>query len=156
MAGSRNVPDIVVLPPVLVGGTLIVGLIIHWFLWPVDILPVVLARVVGLSVFVASGLLAHFAHLAFKRVGTSVLPTQPTSAIAVDGPYRFTRNPLYVAAIGVYLGVTLWVNGLAPLLLLPLVVWGLHRGIVLREEAYLEAKFGAAYSSYRSRVRRWL
>ena len=156
MARSRDAPDVVILPPVLVGGTLIVGLGIHWFLWQVDLLPVVLARVLGLLVFISSGLLAHFAHLAFKRVGTNVLPTQPTTAIAVDGPYRYTRNPLYLAAIGVYLGVALWVNAVAPLLLLPLVVWGLHRGIVLREERYLEDKFGAAYSAYRSRVRRWL
>ena len=156
MADSRDAPDIVVLPPVLVGGMLVVGLGVHWFLWRVDLLPVVLARVLGLSIFVASGFLAHFAHLAFKRVGTNVLPTQPTTAIAVDGPYRYTRNPLYLAAIGVYVGITLWVNGLAPLLLLPVVVWGLHHGVVLREETYLETKFGGAYSSYRSRVRRWL
>ena len=156
VSGSRDAPDIVVLPPLLVGGTLIVGVVAHFLLWRVDLLPVLLARVLGLAVFVSSGVLAHFAHLALKRVGTNVLPTQPTTALAVDGPYRYTRNPLYIAAIGVYLSVTLWVNGLAPLLLLPLVVWGLHRGIVLREEAYLEAKFGAVYSSYRSRVPRWL
>ena len=153
---ARDAPDVAVLPPVLVGGTLIVGVGIHFLLWRVDLLPDLLARVLGFVVFVASGILAHFAHLAFKRVGTNVFPTQPTTAIAVDGPYRFTRNPLYIAAIGVYLGVTLWVNGLAPLLLLPLVVWGLHRGVVLREETYLESKFGAVYSSYCSRVPRWL
>lgn len=156
MATSRDAPDILILPPVLVGGILAIGLALHWLVWQVDLLPVVLARVLGGAVFVASGLLAHFAHLAFKRVGTNVLPTQPSTAIAVDGPYRYSRNPLYLAAIGVYLAVTLWVNGLAPLVLLPLVVWGLHHGVVLREEAYLDAKFGSAYSSYRSRVRRWL
>jgi len=123
--------------------------------WRVDLLPVLLARVLGLTVFVASGVLAHLAHLAFKRVGTSVFPTQPTTAIVVDGPYRYTRNPLYIAAIGVYLGVTLWVNGLAPLLLLPLLVLAIHRGIVVREEKYLESKFGTVYTSYRSRVPRW-
>jgi protein-S-isoprenylcysteine O-methyltransferase Ste14 len=156
MTGSRDAPDIVVLPPVLVGGVLIIGLGIHWFLWSVDLLPVILARVLGVLVFVASGLLAHFSQRAFDRVGTNVLPTRPTTAIAVDGPYKYTRNPLYLAAIGVYLGVTLWVNGVAPLLLLPVVVWGLHRGIVLREETYLENKFGADYVAYRSRVPRWL
>ena len=152
---SRDAPDIVVLPPVLVGGTLLVGLLIHWFVWEVELLPVILARVLGLAVFVAAGLLAHFAHRAFQRVDTNVLPTRPTTAIAVDGPYKYTRNPLYLAAIGVYLGVTLWVNALAPLLLMPLVAWGLHRGVVLREEIYLERKFGAEYSAYRSRVPRW-
>ncbi|MEO7823063.1 MAG: isoprenylcysteine carboxylmethyltransferase family protein [Gemmatimonadaceae bacterium] len=91
-----------------------------------------------------------------KRVGTNVLPTQPTLALATDGPYRFTRNPLYIAAIGVYLGITFWVDGLALLLLLFPMAWVLHRGIVLPEERYLESKFGERYLVYRSAVRRWL
>lgn len=156
MESSRDAPEIVVLPPILVLGTLSIGLVIHYLLWPVALLPVVWARVLGASVFIASGLLAHLAHLAFKRVGTNVLPTQPTLALATDGPYRYTRNPLYIAAIGVYLGVSLWANGLAPLLLLFPMAWLLHRGIVLREEQYLASKFGTAYDEYRWRVRRWL
>jgi protein-S-isoprenylcysteine O-methyltransferase Ste14 len=91
-----------------------------------------------------------------KRVGTNVLPTRPTLALATDGPYRFTRNPLYLAAIGVYLGVSFWVDGVAPLLLLWPMVWVLKRGIIVPEEQYLESKFGNAYVSYRSHVRRWL
>ena len=156
MARSRDAPKIVVLPPVLVGGTLSIGLAIHYLVWPVELLPVVFARVLGLSIFIASGFLAHRAHVALKRVGTNVLPTQPTIALATDGPYRYTRNPLYVAAIGVYLSVTLWANGLVPLLLLFPMAWLLHWGVVLREEQYLASKFGIAYDSYRSRVRRWL
>lgn len=156
MKSSRDAPEIVVLPPILVGGTLSIGLIIHYLLWPVELLPAVWARVLGVSVFIASGLLAHFAHLAFKRAGTNVLPTQPTLALATDGPYRYTRNPLYIAAIGVYLGVALWANAIAPLLLLLPMAWVLHWGIVLREEQYLASKFGTAYDEYRSRVRRWL
>jgi protein-S-isoprenylcysteine O-methyltransferase Ste14 len=156
MGRSSDVPDIVVLPPVLVGGTLLIGILIHYALWAVPLMPTVLARVLGVVVFIAAGALAHFAHLAMKRVGTNVLPTQPTLALATDGPFRFSRNPLYVAAIGVYLGVTLWVNGLAPLLLMLPMTWLLHWGIVLPEERYLEAKFGNAYQSYQRSVRRWL
>ena len=151
-----DAPEILVLPPVLVGGTLIVGIAIHYFVWTVTLLPTVFARVLGLTVFVAAGLLAHLSHNAMKRVGTNVLPTKPTLALATDGPYRFTRNPLYVAAIGVYLGVTLWVDGLAPLLLVFPMAWLVHHGIVLPEERYLETRFGVAYVSYRSSVRRWL
>jgi protein-S-isoprenylcysteine O-methyltransferase Ste14 len=151
-----DAPDILVLPPVLVGGTLIIGVAIHYLLWTVTLLPTIPARVLGFTIFVAAGLLAHLAHNAMKRVGTNVLPTRPTVALATDGPYRFTRNPLYVAAIGVYLGVTLWVDGLAPLLLLFPMAWLLNRWIVLPEERYLETKFGDAYTSYRSSVRRWL
>ena len=156
MGRSSDVPDLAVLPPVLVGGTLLIGLLIHYTLWTVALLPTVLARVLGVVVFISAGVLAHFAHLAMKRVGTNVLPTQPTLALATDGPYRFSRNPLYIAAIGVYLGVTLWVNGLAPLLLMLPMTWLLHWGIVLREERYLKSKFGNAYQSYQVTVRRWL
>jgi protein-S-isoprenylcysteine O-methyltransferase Ste14 len=156
MGRSSDVPDIMVLPPVLVGGMLLMGVLIHYSLWTVTLLPTVLARVLGVVVFISAGVLAHFAHLALKRVGTNVLPTQPTLALATDGPYRFSRNPLYIAAIGVYLGVTLWVNGLAPLLLVLPMTWLLHWGIVLREERYLKSKFGNAYQSYQITVRRWL
>ena len=151
-----DVPDILVLPPVLVAGTLLIGIIIHHALWTVQLLLVVVARALGIMVFVSAGVLAHFAQLAMKRVGTNVLPTQPTLALATDGPYRFSRNPLYIAAIGVYLGITLWVNGLAPLLLMVPMIWLLHWGIVLREERYLEARFGDAYRSYQLAVRRWI
>ncbi len=156
MGRSSDVPDIMVLPPVLVGGMLLIGVLIHYALWTVPLMPTVLARVLGVVVFTSAGALAHFAHLAMKRVGTNVLPTQPTLALATDGPYRFSRNPLYIAAIGVYLGVTLWVNGLAPLLLMLPMTWLLHWGIVLREERYLKAKFGNTYQSYQAAVRRWL
>ena len=155
MGRSSDVPDIMVLPPVLVGGMLLTGVLIHYALWTVTLLPTVVARVLGVVIFISAGVLAHFAHLAMKRVGTNVLPTQPTLALATDGPYRFSRNPLYIAAIGVYLGVTLWVNGLAPLLLMLPMAWLLHWGIVLREERYLKAKFGNAYQSYQTAVRRW-
>jgi len=152
----RDAPQILVLPPVLVGGTMIIGLVVHYFVWNVEILPTTPARVLGFTVFVASGLLAHFAHRAMDRVGTNVFPTQPTLAIATDGPYRFTRNPLYIAAIGVYIGTTLWVDSVVMLLLfLPMVVI-LHWGIVLREEEYLTAKFPEAYGAYRAKVRRWI
>jgi protein-S-isoprenylcysteine O-methyltransferase Ste14 len=155
MTGSKDTPHIVILPPVLVAGGLLLGIAIHYTVWTVTLLPIIVARPLGLTVFVSAGVLAHLAQLALKRVGTNLSPTKPTLALATDGPYRFTRNPLYVAALGVYLGVTLWVDGLAPLLLLFPVAWMLHWGIVLREEHYLQAKFGATYDAYRLQVRRW-
>lgn len=156
MTRTKDAPDLVIFPPVLIGGVLLLGLGIHYALWTVTLLPVIVARGIGLTVFVSAGTLAYLAERAMKRVGTNVLPTQPTLALATDGPYRYTRNPLYIAAIGMYLGVTLWVDGLAPLLLLFPVAWLLHWGVVLREEGYLQAKFGAAYDAYRSDVRRWV
>lgn len=156
MREREDVPRIVVLPLALVGGTLLLGVTMHYGVWPVAVLPVVVARVVGATVFVAAGVLAHLSQRAMKRVGTNILPTQPTLALATDGPYRVSRNPLYLAAIGVYSGVALWVDSLVLLLLLAPMIAILHRGIVLPEERYLVAKFGSSYESYRAAVPRWL
>ena len=152
---SSDIPAIVVLPPVLVGGVLLIGVLLE-LVWPRPLLPIVPARVLGGSIFVLSGLLAHLAQRAMRRAGTNVLPTQPTLALVTDGPFRYTRNPLYVAACGVYLGVALWVNGLAPLLLFLPMALVLHWGIVRREEEYLSSKFGSEYAAYRARVPRWI
>jgi protein-S-isoprenylcysteine O-methyltransferase Ste14 len=153
---SPDRPQILVLPPVLVGGMMLTGVLLHYWVWPITPLPIVPARTLGVALFLAAGLLANSAHNAMTRVGTNIFPTQPTLALATDGPFRFTRNPLYVAASGVYLGVAFWVDGLVPLLLFPLVCVGLHYAIVLPEERYLDTKFGKPYRAYRARVRRWL
>jgi protein-S-isoprenylcysteine O-methyltransferase Ste14 len=94
--------------------------------------------------------------LAFRRAGTHPQPWRPATALVVTGPYRFSRNPMYVGATLFYIGISFWVNSLWPLLLLPVVLVIMSRGVIAREEAYLERLFGDEYRSYRSRVRRWL
>jgi protein-S-isoprenylcysteine O-methyltransferase Ste14 len=91
-----------------------------------------------------------------RRAGTNVSPRLPALAMVDSGPFRFTRNPLYVSLVGLYLGVTLLVDALWPLLFLIPAVLVTHYGIVLREERYLEARFADRYRAYRERVRRWL
>jgi len=135
---------------------MLIGVLLHYWVWPITPLPVVPARFLGGALFLAAGLLANSAHNAMTRAGTNIFPTQPTLALVTDGPFRFSRNPLYVAASGVYLGVGRLVEDQVPLLLFPLVFVGLHYAIVLPEERYLDAKFGECYRAYRARVRRWL
>jgi protein-S-isoprenylcysteine O-methyltransferase Ste14 len=113
-------------------------------------------RVAGLVILVMSIILARSAETAMKRAGTNIRPDRPTLAIVTDGPFRFSRNPLYLAAAGLYLAVALLVNTLWPLLLLVPVLLVLHWGVIRREERYLEAKFGDSYREYRARVRRWV
>jgi protein-S-isoprenylcysteine O-methyltransferase Ste14 len=102
---------------------------------------------VGIALWGRSALLA---------AGTNVNPSLPTTAIVTSGPFRFSRNPLYMALTLLYFGLTLAVNTwwgivvLVPLLIL------MHRGVVLREERYLEAKFGESYRQYCSKVPRYL
>jgi protein-S-isoprenylcysteine O-methyltransferase Ste14 len=155
MHNAADVPGVLVFPPLLFGVTLALGLLLH-LIYPVNLLPVLLARVVGTLILIASVWLALSAEAAMKRAGTNVRPDRPTLALVTDGPFRFTRNPLYLAAIGIYVGIALLVDTLWPLvLLIPLLVV-LAKGVIAREERYLEAKFGETYRNYKSRVRRWM
>ncbi len=149
-------PAIHISPPALLLGLLLIGSLFHYFVWRVALLPPVTARVLGVVLVVGSRVYAQLARRAFRRAGTNVLPTQPTIALATDGPYRYTRNPIYVSHLVLYAGAALLVNGAAPLLLLPVLALGLHWAVVLPEERYLEGKFGDAYAAYCASVPRWL
>ena len=150
-----DAPGVLVFPPALFAGTLVLGLALHW-LRPVSLLPPLPARLAGLVVLFLSWWLVHSAEAAMKRAGTNVRPDQPSLAIVTDGPFRFSRNPMYLATTGLYLGITLLVNTPWPLILLSPMLLVLHWGVVRREERYLEAKFGEPYRAYKSRVRRWI
>lgn len=76
--------------------------------------------------------------------------------MVTNGPYRFTRNPMYLGFTLLYLGAAFWVNTAWPVILLPLVLAVMHYGVIVREEAYLERVFAEEYRTYRQRVRRWL
>ena len=71
-------------------------------------------------------------------------------------PYRFSRNPIYVALTGLYLGIAVMLNSLWLIVLLAPLLIVMRLGVIQREEAYLEAKFGAEYTDYKTRVRRWI
>lgn len=155
MTRSPDSPGVVVFPPVLFVATLVAGLILHW-LRPVAVLPALVARLVGIVVLVASGLLVRSAEAAMRRAGTDPRPDHPSLAIVTDGPFRFTRNPMYVGTTGLYVAVGLLVNALWPLVLVLPMLAVLHWGVVRREERYLEGKFGEPYRLYRLRVHRWV
>jgi protein-S-isoprenylcysteine O-methyltransferase Ste14 len=92
----------------------------------------------------------------FRRAGTSIIPNKPVSAFVVGGPYRFTRNPMYVSLAALYLGVALILNSWWPVVLLPVVLIFIQGAVIAREERYLRARFPVEYPAYCSRVRRWL
>ena len=92
----------------------------------------------------------------FKRAGTSFHPRRPSTALVESGPYRFTRNPMYVSFGCLMIGVALLTNGLWTLLLVPVVLLIVDRAVIQREEQYLERIFGNEYRQYKTRVRRWL
>jgi protein-S-isoprenylcysteine O-methyltransferase Ste14 len=92
----------------------------------------------------------------FRRSGQSENPWKPTPQIVDRGPFRFSRNPMYVQMLLVCVGVAVMLANVWIALLTPIGAWVLERLAILPEEAYLERKFGDVYRSYRSRVRRWL
>jgi protein-S-isoprenylcysteine O-methyltransferase Ste14 len=94
--------------------------------------------------------------LRFFRAGTNLAPHQPTTALVFDGPYRFTRNPIYIGFAFIYAGAAIWSGITGALVTLPVVLVVIDRAVIAREERYLEAQFGDKYMTYKARVRRWL
>jgi len=103
-----------------------------------------------------SAVISFWAAIIMWRAGTPLRPTLPVTALVTGGPFRFTRNPLYLSMTILYAGITLQFDALWPLFTLPPALAIVHWKIILREEKYLEAKFGDAYRAYKARVRRWI
>jgi protein-S-isoprenylcysteine O-methyltransferase Ste14 len=113
-------------------------------------------RGVALALIIAGLLLDGMAAGLFRRRGTAVEPWKPSTVLISDGPYRFSRNPIYLGFAITYLGFAIAMDSwIVLLLLLPCLVV-VDRFVIQREERYLAAKFGADYDAYRTRVRRWL
>jgi protein-S-isoprenylcysteine O-methyltransferase Ste14 len=156
--GTKDYADVAVRPPLLFIGALALGSALSRYLpiGPGLAKPNGLALAVGL-LFVAAGFALAIASVrAFRRAGTNVVPGQPATALVTEGPYRVTRNPIYIGFVLVYFGLSIVLTSVWILVLLVPVLVILQRGVVLREEAYLERKFGEAYRSYAARVPRWL
>jgi protein-S-isoprenylcysteine O-methyltransferase Ste14 len=158
MESTPSPPDsagVRVPPPLIFLGGLAVGFALEALL-PGTSFPAVLQWVLGGALLVTGvALLASF-NTAFNRTGTAVEPWKPTTAIVSTGPYRITRNPAYVGMALVYAGVAVMSQALWVLAPLPVVLLIIDRGVIAREEHYLERKFGQEYLDYRGRVRRWI
>lgn len=92
----------------------------------------------------------------FRRGGQDPNPWKPTPRIETGGPYRWTRNPMYLQLLIVCVGVSILLANWWILLLTPVAGWTLQHLAIRPEEDYLEAKFGEEYLAYKRRVRRWL
>lgn len=111
----------------------------------------------GGLLFVLGGiLLVLWAARLFGQAGTTIKPFQEASALVVVGPYRLTRNPMYVGMVGVLVGVAVVLGSLSPWIIIPLFVALIDVRFIRAEEAALERMFGARYRTYKTRVRRWV
>ena len=111
---------------------------------------------IGFGILIVGVVLAAWGIVTFRRARTAVIPHHAASQLVTSGPYRFTRNPMYVGLTIAYLGGAAVINSAWPLILLPVVLVVLVRSVVSREEQYLSDAFGDQFTAYRSRVRRWL
>jgi protein-S-isoprenylcysteine O-methyltransferase Ste14 len=91
-----------------------------------------------------------------RQADTPTNPYKPVEHIATEGPFRYTRNPGYLALAMIYTGIASFANALWAILLLPGALLVIQRGVIEREERYLERKFGEEYLRYKARVRRWI
>jgi protein-S-isoprenylcysteine O-methyltransferase Ste14 len=148
--------DVVALPPVIYGVALVAGVVVKlalggsiavdsWLRLGVGIVALVLGAIGSL----------RFARI-FQAAGQDKDPRTPTPALVTDGIYARSRNPAYVSLTLLQVGLACVLDNVWILVFLFPVLVLIHFGVILREEAYLERKFGDEYRSYKARVRRWI
>ena len=145
-------------PPLIAAIGIVIGLALT-FLYPVPIVDHTAKRSLfglGIVFLVIWFALAISANLTFRRLKTPVNPYAPTTALAQGGPYRFTRNPMYLGLVLMTVGFALVMNSMWLILIAVPVLLALRNLVIVHEERYLEGKFGDEYREYSKRVRRWL
>lgn len=144
-----------VLPPIYFLGALLLMAGLHVAFPILQVVPFPY-RYTGAGLVLGGILLAGWAAWLFGRAGTTIKPFQESSALVVRGPYRVTRNPMYVGMVTVLSGIALLLGSLSPGIIIPPFVALMNRRFIRFEEAVLERAFGAEYREYKARVRRWL
>lgn len=144
-----------VYPPVYAAITLLVMLglhrllpVYHWLNPPWSYVGVALITIGVVVMLMAAGL--------FHKRGTTIKPFQESTVLVAEGPFRFSRNPMYLSMVLMLTGIALFLGTVTPLLVIPLFFWLIAVNVIVREEAALQAKFGEQYLQYKKRVRRWL
>jgi protein-S-isoprenylcysteine O-methyltransferase Ste14 len=135
--------------------SLVSGMVMHLVV-PLPFLPRTLAVPLGVSLVAFAIALFSYSVTKFRAAGTPMPAREPTTAIVRRGPYRLSRNPIYLAFSLFQLGIAIWVNSVWLLATLVGAVALIHSVVIPREEQYLERKFGAQYLDYKASVRRWL
>ena len=145
----------VVRPPLVYGAAIVTGLLLE-FGWPLPFLPRLLAALLGSALVAVAVVVFSYSIRTFQTAGTPVPGNKPTTVIVRTGPYRFSRNPIYLAFSIFQLGIASWVNSLWLVATLLAAVALMVLVVIPREERYLERRFGADYLEYKRSVRRWL
>jgi protein-S-isoprenylcysteine O-methyltransferase Ste14 len=158
MGESRDNPGVIAPPPLIALATLLLGLAIDWLL-PIYVTATLLGSwwrgFLG-GLLVATGLAIGIAgRQRFVEAGTNVNPWKPSVRLATAGIYQYVRNPMYTGMMVLVGGFGVAFASDWTLVLLVPMAFLLRNGVILREEAYLEAKFGEEYLAYKAKVARW-
>ena len=154
-ASDQDHAGVIAPPPLIFASGIGLGLLVER-LWPLRWLPESATAAVGWPLVALAAALSGSAATIMLRARTALEPHGATTTIISSGPFRFSRNPIYLSFTLLTIAVAALRNTLWPVLLLPAVLQMMRRGVIEREERYLERKFGAEYTSYKARVRRWL
>ena len=148
---------VVASPPVIFGIILAAGLLVHKC-FPLAIMdhPTSLSKTMANLLFVIAGIVMVPTTLLMIRKKTDPRPDRPTTTIVTEGFFRYSRNPLYLSLMLIYGGIAIHANSWWLVFSLPVLFVALKRAVVLREEKYLETKFGDEYLRYKKDVRRWI
>ena len=147
--------QVMVPPPLVFLGYLIGALVVNWAV-PFPEPWIFAFRIIGAVMVVAGFFLAGSAISQMRKSHTSPDPHQPVNALVTSGPYRFTRNPIYLGFLLIYLGFTMAAGTWWGWLGSPFLIWSVTNSVIQPEEVYLDDKFEEQYKEYCSRVRRWI
>jgi protein-S-isoprenylcysteine O-methyltransferase Ste14 len=148
-------PDILAPPPLIFFACALLSWLLQQ-LFPLQVMSYSLSLPIGIALACSAGSLGFWAVLVMKASGTNVRPDRPALKIVTSGPYGFTRNPMYLSLCLLQLGLGFILDGWIPLLCTIPLALILHFGVIVREEQYLESKFGEQYVAFKKAVRRWI
>ena len=152
----KNDHAYVVVNPFLIYIVLGVGAVALQKLFPLPFIAQASARLLGVIIMVINLPIGLPAIRGMFVAKTSPNPHRPTTALVLSGPYRFSRNPMYIGLTLLYAGLVTFLQLPWGLVLLPMVIWLITIWVIVPEEKYLEQKFGGEYLNYKAKVRRWI
>ena len=156
MRDEAKRPRTLIPPPAPYLAALIGGWWLDRHMWPLAWDDGVVSRPLGWAWLAVGLIFLGWTLWTFHRHHTTVNPYGSASTLCTDGPFRYSRNPIYLGDWLILIGISLLLNTLWPLVFAPLIWIMLRFGVIRYEEAHLEAKFGDAYRAYKARVRRWI
>ena len=148
-------PRVIAFPPLIWLVNAVISVLVHLFI-RVPIMRYGMSLVCGIIFIILAPTLALSAFKTMKAAGTNILPSKPALTIVRSGPFRFTRNPVYLSFCLLQVALGFFLNNWITLLFVVPLALMFHYGVVLREERYLTAKFGEPYLQYKREVRRWI